>query len=170
MANKFTQAVKKAKTLYKSGRFKTFGDAVKKAYKSLGSTSTTVAKAKPKTKFRQTGTSNAVADKKRIAKRPGKRKSATGKTYYERRKNRSDVPFAMARVGTNGVQHSALHQIKQQLGYIADYEKSKRHNQVLAKNALSAGDKYYYKRKVQQYSDLIATCKQTIQSLKKSIR
>lgn len=41
---------------------------------------------------RQTGTSNKVADKRKKAKAPGKRKSATGKTYYERRKNRSDKP------------------------------------------------------------------------------
>lgn len=36
MANtKFTRAVKKAKGLYKSGRYKTFADAVKAAYKKI---------------------------------------------------------------------------------------------------------------------------------------
>lgn len=38
MANtKFVRAVKKAKGLYKSGRYKTFADAVKAAYKKTGS-------------------------------------------------------------------------------------------------------------------------------------
>ena len=41
---------------------------------------------------RQTGTSNTRADQMRKAKPPGKRKSASGRTYYEYRKNRSDVP------------------------------------------------------------------------------
>lgn len=37
MANtKFTRAVKKAKALYKSGRYKKFSDAVKAAYKKVG--------------------------------------------------------------------------------------------------------------------------------------
>ena len=39
---------------------------------------------------RQTGTSNKVKDAKRKALAPGKRKSATGKSYTERRANRSD--------------------------------------------------------------------------------
>lgn len=39
---------------------------------------------------RQTGTSSK-ADKSRKAMSPGKRKSRTGRTYYEYRKNRTDV-------------------------------------------------------------------------------
>jgi hypothetical protein len=45
-----------------------------------------------KAKNRQTGTSNKPADQRRTAKKPGKRKSKSGSPYYERRKNRSDVP------------------------------------------------------------------------------
>jgi hypothetical protein len=45
---------------------------------------------------RQTGSSNKKIDKQRTAKAPGKRKSATGKVYYERRKNRSDKPGSLA--------------------------------------------------------------------------
>lgn len=41
---------------------------------------------------KQTGTSNKARDLKRTAKAPGKRKSASGRTYYESRKNRSDRP------------------------------------------------------------------------------
>lgn len=47
--------------------------------------------AKPAAK-KQTGTSNKARDIKRTAKAPGKRKSASGRTYYESRKNRSDKP------------------------------------------------------------------------------
>jgi hypothetical protein len=39
----------------------------------------------------QTGTSNLIYDKRKKAKAPGKRKSASGNTYYEYRRNRSDI-------------------------------------------------------------------------------
>ncbi|HYD91434.1 MAG TPA: hypothetical protein VEA37_08110 [Flavobacterium sp.] len=41
---------------------------------------------------KQSGTSNKVQDILKKAKAPGKRKSKSGRTYSERRKNRSDVP------------------------------------------------------------------------------
>ena len=47
---------------------------------------------------RQTGTSNKVKDAKRKALAPGKRKSATGKSYTERRANRSDKPGSLTGV------------------------------------------------------------------------
>jgi hypothetical protein len=43
------------------------------------------------TSNKQTGTSNLIYDKRKKAKAPGKRKSASGKTYYEYRRNRSDI-------------------------------------------------------------------------------
>jgi len=49
----------------------------------------------------QTGKSNTAIDKKVKAKKPGKRKSASGKVYYERRKNRSDVPGTMTGIRTD---------------------------------------------------------------------
>ena len=48
---------------------------------------------------RQTGATNKRVDVKRKAKAPGKRTSASGKTYYERRKNRTDKSGSM--LGTN---------------------------------------------------------------------
>ncbi len=42
-------------------------------------------------RFRQTGESNLKMDRKRYAQEPGKRKSAGGKTYYEYRRNRTDL-------------------------------------------------------------------------------
>ena len=44
-----------------------------------------------KKKISQIGKSNVAYDKRLRAKKPGKRISASGKVYYERRANRSDV-------------------------------------------------------------------------------
>ena len=43
----------------------------------------------------QTGTSNKKVDEKRKALAPGKRRSKTGKIYYEYRKSRSDKVGSM---------------------------------------------------------------------------
>ncbi len=42
-------------------------------------------------KAKQIGTSNRKVDGRLLAKFPGKRRSKSGKTYYESRRNRSDV-------------------------------------------------------------------------------
>lgn len=62
-----------------------------------------VARKKKATSFRQTGTSIKKFDKLVRAKAPGKRKSATGRKYYERRKNRSDVPGTLTGVGVGAI-------------------------------------------------------------------
>lgn len=51
---------------------------------------------KTKRKNPQTGKTDVYADKQHKAKKPGKRISATGKTYYERRANRSDIGKLLA--------------------------------------------------------------------------
>ncbi len=51
------------------------------------------------TATRQTGSSNRKRDLQRKAKRPGKRKSKTGRVYTERRKNRSDKPKSLTGIG-----------------------------------------------------------------------
>ncbi|MEM4409689.1 MAG: hypothetical protein QXI19_13205 [Candidatus Caldarchaeum sp.] len=43
-------------------------------------------------KLPQTGKSNVELDQQLDALAPGKRRSASGRIYYERRKNRSDRP------------------------------------------------------------------------------
>jgi len=50
----------------------------------------------------QTGRSDASRDMLRRAKSPGKRLSRAGKVYYERRRNRSDVPPTMLGEKYNG--------------------------------------------------------------------
>lgn len=89
MANIF----KEAKKIQKAHPRMTWQAAIKEAsrkHKKVGATKT-----KKKTRYRQTGASSKHADEVRRAKRPGKRKSASGKVYYERRKNRTDVPFSL---------------------------------------------------------------------------
>lgn len=112
MANtKFTRAVKKAKGLYKTGRYKTFADAVKAAYKKIGS----VGAAKKKKSTRQTGTSNKRYDIMRKAKTPGKRRSASGRTYTERRKNRSDAPGSLTGVSAAALTRELISKQKDKL-------------------------------------------------------
>jgi len=42
-------------------------------------------------KRRQTGKSNKSRDRRYSARKPGKRRSGSGKIYYEYRKNRTDI-------------------------------------------------------------------------------
>jgi hypothetical protein len=49
----------------------------------------------------QTGSSNKLYDSMRKAQGPGKRVSATGGVYYERRKNRSDMPGSILGIDEN---------------------------------------------------------------------
>jgi hypothetical protein len=81
MANIF----KLAKSIRRKHPKMDWQDAIQKAKKPAR-------KKSKKAKNRQTGTSSRPADQRRHARRPGKRKSKGGSTYYERRKNRSDVP------------------------------------------------------------------------------
>lgn len=71
-----------------------------------------------KPNFRQTGTSNKVWDEKKKALAPGKRKSATGKSYTERRANRSDMPGSLTGIkGLKKLSGVAPHKAK----YFVDF-------------------------------------------------
>lgn len=101
---RFKAASKKAKGLYATGRYNTYGDAVKAAFKKIGGT-TVKKKPKPKKKkVYQTGNSSSVRDRMIKAKPPGKRK-----TYTERRKNRSDMPGKMTGTAYNEMIIRNLH-------------------------------------------------------------
>lgn len=61
----------------------------------------------------QTGTSNKLYDKMKKAKGPGKRVSADGNVYYERRKNRSDMPGSLTGIkGLKKISGVAPHKAK----------------------------------------------------------
>lgn len=78
--------------------------AVKKAGRSV------------KRRNRQTGTSNKKRDERIHSKRPGKRKSRTGKTYYERRKNRSDVPGHLTGMSISTLKRTIRQKVEDTLG------------------------------------------------------
>lgn len=94
---KWITAVKKAGAEYRAGKI---GKAAKKK----------------KTDYRQTGTSSKSHDEQRKAKPPGKRKSRSGKTYYERRKNRSDKPGTLTGVTTGSLSSELKNRLKGKLG------------------------------------------------------
>ncbi len=101
----------RAKAIRKKSPGKKWQTCIKEASKELKGTGKkkkatgrqTIRRKVGATKYRQTGTSNRKNDKERRAKAPGKRKSGNGTFYYERRKNRSDVPGTLM-----GVKKSAL--------------------------------------------------------------
>jgi hypothetical protein len=81
-----TMAVKKTKAVTAAkSRVKKASTALRSAKKKV-----TAAK-KTYVKLVQTGSSSKKADAKRKALKPGKRVSASGKTYYEYRANRTDL-------------------------------------------------------------------------------
>ena len=66
------------------------------------------------TKAYQTGSSNKLYDSMRKAQGPGKRVSANGGVYYERRKNRSDMPGSV--LGIGALKKSAMYDCTNKLG------------------------------------------------------
>jgi hypothetical protein len=93
-----------------------------KGTKSASTTRKAAKKRSPKkrrkigsTATRQTGTSNLKRDKQRRALKPGKRKSASGATYYERRRNRSDRPGKLAGVAMGSLKSELLTRAKELL-------------------------------------------------------
>lgn len=109
MANITVQKIsRRAKQIRKKGEAWT--DAIKRASKQLQSGTVSSSRRssapgkkrktvphkkkgyKPTKPVHQTGTSSRSRDKLVKAKPPGKRRSKGGKTYYEYRKNRSDMP------------------------------------------------------------------------------
>lgn len=69
-----------------------------------------------KSSTRQTGRSNKRKDSQRKAKAPGKRKSASGNTYIERRKNRSDAPGKLTGVSAGSLKGELVRRKKDELG------------------------------------------------------
>ena len=71
---------------------------------------------KKKRKIHQNGTSVKRFDVQRAAKAPGKRKSATKKTYYEYRKNRSDMPGKLTGIPESKLIGAVKEKLKASLG------------------------------------------------------
>lgn len=69
-----------------------------------------------KKKYYQRGSSVKSFDAALKAKKPGKRKSASGKTYYERRKNRSDMPGQLTGASVSQLKSELKNRLEDQLG------------------------------------------------------
>jgi len=102
--------------------------AIKKASENLRKNGQ-IGKEKVKDKTRQTGSSVKHYDEMKNALPPGKRKSATDKIYYERRKNRSDKPGSLTGVGEAKLMSELKKKIGQDLGtayVLRDFAKTKK--------------------------------------------
>jgi hypothetical protein len=110
MSNIIKKIAARAKQIRKAHPSKTWQACIKQASKELKGKSIGAKQAAPKKKAvkkpasRQTGKSSKLHDERYQAKAPGKRmvKTTNGShVYYERRKNRSDVPGSLSgKVGT----------------------------------------------------------------------
>jgi hypothetical protein len=102
-------AIRRASKMLK-GKSGTVGAPRKKAARRKPAKSVPKKKAyKPRKPVHQTGKSSRKIDKRIRAKAPGKRKSSSGATYYEYRRNRSDMPGQMT--GTKRVDGSAYREM-----------------------------------------------------------
>jgi hypothetical protein len=108
---------------------------------------------------RQTGTSNKVKDEKRKALAPGKRKSATGKSYTERRANRSDKPGSLT--GTFNIDR-----LKQAIKIKEGLE----NNLKIFRTVTPKNRSDYHKLMIKALPQLIAAEKRIISELKKNIK
>lgn len=162
----------KAKQIRKARPSLKWTDAIKAASKSISGTKK---KAAPKKKKavkkldvnRQTGDSNKFYDEAVKAKQPGKRKSATGKIYYERRKNRSDKPGSLTGI------LNTQYEFNKVPGRIAREleEKRKAELQIEKLKAVyrlaKAGEKAKIKRAINQCTKMLQAAKDNISNLKK---
>jgi hypothetical protein len=115
---------------------------------------------------RQTGTSNKVKDSMRKALAPGKRKSATGKSYTERRANRSDKPGSLTGVNFNSKKY-ALSAYEKQLVYIRNIESTILKIKTALPNMKTAHWKVELKKELAQTKKLLTEYKQHAKELKK---
>lgn len=97
MPTAIEQITKEAKKIRAANKNISWREAIKKASKKYNAGA--IGKAKTKKDYHQTGKSYINYDRFFKAKPPGKRKSKSGNIYYERRKNRSDVPGKLTGLG-----------------------------------------------------------------------
>ena len=97
----------------------------------------------------QTGSSNKKIDRSKKAAKPGKRKSASGKVYYERRKNRSDVPGTLTGVSEAKMIGAIRARVEEKMG-----------------KAYVARDNAKLKRDKKTYQKVITECKVKLRKLK----
>lgn len=105
--NVLTKITREAKLIRKKKPGTSWKNAVKQAGRLY--------REKKRKSVRQTGTSNRMIDERLTARKPGKRRAASGKTYYERRKNRSDKPGQLTGVSVGSMKNGVLSHYKEKL-------------------------------------------------------
>jgi len=130
-----------------------------------------VKKAAPKRKaavkktIKQTGTSNIFYDKLHQAKKPGKRTTSWGTTYYESRENRSDKGKLL---GIGAVNNTALDKFTKELKNLhhMEYMMTKFEN---SKHLIPTKDKKKFNLEISKLKKLISEQKTHIRELKKHL-
>lgn len=113
--NHLTKITTRARQIRKAHPSMQWKNAVRKASAEYRNGSIGAAKPKKKKTY-QTGKSTKLNDAKRKAKKPGKRTSATGRKYTERRKNRSDIPGTLTGMSVGALGSALRTKLKEKLG------------------------------------------------------
>lgn len=118
MANPLKKITTRAKQLKKTHPGAAWKNLVKQAGREYraGKLGSAAVSATKKKKVWQTGSSLKKNDSQRKAKPPGRRRSASGQTYIERRKNRSDKPGMLTGITTATLTSALRSRLKDQLG------------------------------------------------------
>jgi hypothetical protein len=118
-----------------------------------------------KAKTRQTGASSKKHDVALKAKAPGRRKSKTGKIYYERRKNRSDKPGTLQGV-TTGQMERLQKEVREKSKALTQIDRLK---SKLKDKGLTSAEKAEIKKAITYYLKIIKASTKHIANLKKFI-
>jgi hypothetical protein len=158
---------KKAKKIRRPGE--TWQSAIKRASKMVKVGS--VKKAKPKKSY-QTGTSKKIVDERKRAKPPGKRivKTASGKhAYYERRKNRSDMPGSLTGVAAQSSAYRTmiLRRLSSNSVQLAQADRDLSLLQSRYKSAEKGAQKSFAKKRVEVQKRFIQSLKTDMTNLKR---
>lgn len=186
MNNAITKIAKRAKQIQNKNRSKPWKKCIAEASKEyragkLGkagkarrsSTRSNVGRKRKNKKWRQTGTSNKSYDRQRSARPPGPRKPKGGKkvTYYERRKNRSDVPGSLTGTGgSSALNEMVLRNLRERNNNLLDGEQRLNRLQKAYKVTPKGTAKNMIKRQIKDAKKYISTIKSEIRILKTNIK
>ncbi len=133
-----TEAIKKAAAEYRAGK--------------LG-------KVPAKKAVKQYGTSDKKRDSERSARPPGPRKSKTGRKYFERRKNRSDVKGKVTGIPITRQIQAELDQVKIAEKMLMGYASLKTAGLTSSQRAQLKRDKAYWMKVKQAHKKNISNLK-----------
>lgn len=186
MANAIKKISARAKVIQRSHKTWTWKKCIKQAsadYRAgkLGSGSVAGKKKKATrkkttrrrtTRMRQTGRSNRKADSQRTARPPGARKPRGGKkvTYYEYRKNRSDMPGKMTGTTNSALNEMVLRNLRERNNNLIDGDNRLQRLKKAYASTPRGMARNLIKRQIADTKKYIKTIKQEISILKRNIK